>query len=72
MELEGMWGFATIVGPIALFILFVYVIVRNRSSKVPMEVTEEATKANYAAEDRVHKAEVRADEEEDARKDGPL
>ena len=75
MQLEGLWGLATIVGPIVLFILFIYVIMRNRSSKVPMDVTEEGTRANYAEEDRLHKAGIRTDDvqdAEDARKDGTL
>ena len=55
MEQEGLWGLATIVGPIVLLILFIYVIMRNRSSKVSKETTERATKANYEAEDRAHK-----------------
>ena len=55
MEQEGLWGLATIVGPIVLLLLFAYVIMRNRSSKVSKDVTEAATKANYAAEDRAQK-----------------
>ena len=49
MEQEGLWGIATIVGPIVLLLLFAYVIMRNRSSKVSKDVTERATKANYKA-----------------------
>ncbi len=55
MELEGLWGLATIVGPIVLFILFIWVILRNRSAKVSKDVTEDATRANYQAEDRAAK-----------------
>lgn len=55
MELEGLWGIATIVGPIVLLVLFIYVIVRNRSSRVSKQVTEDATEANYQAEDRASK-----------------
>jgi len=51
MEQEGLWGLATIVGPIVLLVLFIWVILRNRSSKVSKDVTERATKANYKAED---------------------
>ncbi len=58
MELEGLWGLATILGPIVLLILFVWVILRNRSSRVSKDVTERATKANYEAEDREHKDEA--------------
>ncbi len=57
MEVEGLWGLATILGPIVLLILFVWVILRNRSSRVSKDVTERATKANYEAEDREHKDE---------------
>ena len=55
MEMEGLWGLATIIGPIVLLALFVYVILRNRSSKVSKQVTEDATEANYQAEDRAAK-----------------
>jgi len=55
MELEGLWGLATILGPIVLLVLFVWVILRNRSARVGKDVTERATKANYEAEDRAHK-----------------
>ncbi len=57
MEVEGLWGLATILGPIVLLILFAWVILRNRSSRVSKDVTERATKANYEAEDREHKDE---------------
>ena len=52
MEQEGLWGIATIVGPIVLLVLFVFVIMRNRKSKVGKDVTEDATRANYQADDR--------------------
>ena len=55
MELEGLWGIATIVGPIVLLGLFIWVILRNRSAPVSREITEDATRANYAAEDRAAK-----------------
>jgi len=55
MQEMSLWGIATIVGPIVLLILFIFVIVRNRSAKVSKDVTERATKANYAAEDRAAK-----------------
>ena len=51
MEQEGLWGVATIVGPIVLLVLFIWVILRNRSSQVSTDVTEQATKANYKADD---------------------
>ena len=55
MELEGLWGIATILGPLVLLGLFVFVILRNRKSRVSRDVTEDATRANYAAEDRAAK-----------------
>ena len=55
MELEGLWGLATIVGPIVLLLLFIWVIVRNRSSRVSTDVTDAATRANYKADDRAAK-----------------
>jgi len=55
MQEMSLWGIATIVGPIVLLILFIFVILRNRSAKVSRDVTERATKANYAAEDRAAK-----------------
>lgn len=50
-------GIATIVGPIVLLAIFVWVIVRNKQSRVSKDVTERATHANYQAEDRAHKNE---------------
>jgi len=55
MQEMSLWGIATILGPIVLLVLFIWVIVRNRSSRVSVDVTERATKANYEAEDREHK-----------------
>ena len=50
-------GIATIVGPIVLLAIFVWVIVRNKQSRVSRDVTERATEANYEAEDRAAKEE---------------
>ncbi len=55
MQEMSLWGIATILGPIILIGLFIWVIVRNRSAKVSEDVTERATKANYEAEDNAHK-----------------
>ena len=55
MELEGLWGIATIVGPLVLLGLFIFVILRNRKAPVSRDVTEDATRANYQAEDRASK-----------------
>jgi hypothetical protein len=51
----GGYGLATIIGPIVLLVLFIFVIMRNRKSKVSKDVTEDATRANYQAEDRAAK-----------------
>ncbi len=56
MQEITLWGLATILGPIVLLILFIWVILRNRStSRASKDLTERATKANYEAEDREHK-----------------
>jgi len=55
MQEMSLLGIATIVGPIVLLALFIWVILRNRSSKVSKDVTERATEANYQAEDRAAK-----------------
>jgi hypothetical protein len=44
-----------IVGPIVLLVLFIFVILRNRSSRVSKDVGEDATRANYQADDRAAK-----------------
>jgi hypothetical protein len=44
-----------IAGPIVLLLLFVWVIMRNRKSRVSKDVTDDATRANYQAEDRAAK-----------------
>jgi hypothetical protein len=36
-------------------LLFVWVIMRNRKSRVSKDITEDATRANYQAEDRAAK-----------------
>ena len=54
LETSG-YGLATIIGPIVLLVLFIFVIMRNRKSKVSKDVTEDATRANYQAEDRAAK-----------------
>jgi hypothetical protein len=54
LETSG-YGLATIIGPIVLLVLFIFVIMRNRKSKVGKDVTEDATRANYQAEDRAAK-----------------
>ncbi len=49
------WGLATVLGPIVLLALFIFVIMRNRKSSISRDVTEDATRENYAAEDRAEK-----------------
>ena len=58
MQEMSLWGIATIVGPIVLLVLFIWVILRNRSARVSKDVTERATEANYEAEDKAHKDEA--------------
>ena len=55
MQEMSLWGIATIVGPIILLVLFIWVILHNRSSKASKDHTERATRANYEAEDRATK-----------------
>ena len=54
LETSG-YGLATIIGPIVLLVLFIFVIMRNRKSKVSKDVTDAATRANYQAEDSASK-----------------
>jgi len=55
MQENSLLTIMEIVGPIVLLLLFVWVIIRNRKSKVSKDVTEDATRANYEAEDRAAK-----------------
>ena len=55
MQENSLLTLMEIVGPIVLLLLFVWVIMRNRKSKVSKDVTEDATRANYQAEDRAAK-----------------
>jgi hypothetical protein len=48
-------GIMTILGPIVLLGLLIGAVVRNKQSRVPKDVTERATEANYEAEDRAAK-----------------
>ena len=48
------WTLVTIVGPIILLGVMIWVLTRNSKSKVDPEVTERATRENYAAEQREH------------------
>jgi hypothetical protein len=44
-----------IAGPVILLLLLVWVILRNRKSRVSKDVGEDATRANYQADDRASK-----------------
>ena len=50
-----LWGITNIGGPLVLLLLFIWVIARNRKAKASRDVTEKATRENYAAEDRAAK-----------------
>ncbi|WP_260483296.1 hypothetical protein [Sphingomicrobium flavum] len=54
---EGL-GLIAIIGAILLVVVFVYVITKNKQSKIPMEKTEQATHDLYEAE---HEAAERRD-----------
>ena len=53
---ETLWGLMTIVGPIILLLLLVWLMFRSRKRpdgrEVSSDVTEQATRANYAAEEQ--------------------
>ena len=50
---ETLWGIANIAGPIILLVLLVWVVLRQRSKNQPrMDVTEQATREEYADEER--------------------
>ena len=55
MQENSLLTIMEIVGPIVLLLLFIWVIMRNRKSKISKDVTEDATRANYEAEDRAAK-----------------
>lgn len=55
MDESNLIGIMTIVGPIVLLALIIWAVVRNRQSRIPKDVTERATEANYRAEDRAEK-----------------
>ena len=55
MDLGGFnWSLLTIVGAIVLAVVIAWAALRNRSSRAKIERSEEATRRNYAAEDRAH------------------
>lgn len=54
---ETMVGLMEIVGPIVLLVLLIWVVMRSRRSKgePPMDVTERATRQEYAEEERMRR-----------------
>ena len=48
------WSIVTIIGPILLVVVMAWAFLKNKKSKVDPEVTERATRENYAAEQREH------------------
>ena len=51
------WSLITIVGAIVLAAVIALAMLRNRSSKSEIERSEEATRRNYAEEERAHHGE---------------
>jgi FtsZ-interacting cell division protein ZipA len=51
------WSLLTIVGAIVLLVVIAWAMLRNRSSKSEIDRSEEATRRNYAEEDRAHHSE---------------
>lgn len=47
----GFWSLLTIVGPIALIVVLAWVILNNKRKPRDIARTEEATRANYEAQD---------------------
>lgn len=48
------WTLVTIVGPILLLVVMAWAFLKNKKSKIDPEITERATRENYAAEQREH------------------
>ena len=55
MQEHSLLSIMEIAGPVILLLLFIWVILRNRKSRVSKDVTDDATRANYQAEDRAAK-----------------
>lgn len=55
MQENSLLTIMEIAGPVILLLLFIWVIMRNRKSRVSEDVTEDATRANYQAEDHAAK-----------------
>jgi hypothetical protein len=54
---ETLFTLMSIVGPIILFVILVWVVLRNRRGKdeAPMDVTERATREEYREEDQMRR-----------------
>ncbi|WP_426266408.1 hypothetical protein [Sphingomonas sp. LHG3443-2] len=48
------WSLVTILGPILLVVVMAWAFLKNKKSKIDPEITERATRENYAAEQREH------------------
>ena len=48
------WTLVTVLGPILLLGVMIWAFTRNKKSNVEPDVTERATRENYAAEQREH------------------
>ena len=48
------WLLVTVLGPLLLVAVMAWAFVKNKKSKVDPDVTERATRENYAAEQREH------------------
>ena len=51
------WSLMTIVGAVVLAAVIAWAALRNRSSRSEIERSEEATRRNYAEEERAHRGE---------------
>ena len=58
MDFAGFnWSLMTIGGPIGLAVDIAWAALRNRSSRLEIARSEEATRRNYEEEDRAHRGE---------------
>ena len=56
----SLWGLMTVVGPLVLLVLLIWVVVRSskrRAGEASEATTERATRANYQAEQDAHEDE---------------
>ena len=53
---ESLWGLMTIVGPLILLVLLIWVVLRaRRKGEPPKDVTERATHDAYAEEEKMRR-----------------